>query len=145
MVFSEAIRSCFSQYATFSGRARRSEFWYFILFTILGSFVLGMLESLAFGWSLVGPGGLSTLFDLVVLLPSISVAVRRLHDLGKSGWWWWLWLIPIVGWIILLIWYCTKGTFGSNRFGPDPFGHDENQDDEVFDHKSSIPSVARKN
>jgi len=144
MEFSDAIRSCFSQYATFSGRARRSEFWYFILFTILGSFVLGIFESLAFGWSLFGRGGLSTLFDLVVLLPSISVAVRRLHDCDKSGWWWWLWLIPIVGWVILLIWYCTKGTFGPNRFGPNPFGDDEDQDDEVFAYKSSIPSVTRK-
>ena len=144
MGFAEAIQNCFSKYVTFSGRARRSEFWYFILFTILGSIVIGILESVVFGWSLVDPGGISGLFDLVVLLPSISVAVRRLHDLDKSGWWWWLWLIPIVGWIILLIWYSTKGTIGSTRFGPDPFGGDEDQDDGVFADKSSIPSVTRK-
>jgi len=144
MGFSEAIQTCFSKYATFSGRAQRSEFWYFILFTILGSITIGILESLAFGWSLLGPGGLSSLFDLAVLLPSISVAVRRLHDLEKAGWWWWLCLIPIVGWIILVIWYFTKGSFGGNRFGPDPFGESKDQDDEVFGHKSSIPSVPRK-
>ncbi len=144
MGFSEAIQTCFSKYVTFSGRAQRSEFWYFILFTILGSIAIGILESLAFGWSLLGRGGLSSLFDLVVLLPSISVAVRRLHDLEKSGWWWWLWLIPIVGWIILVIWYSTKGTFGGNRFGSDPFAGREDQDDEVSDQKSSIPSVTRK-
>ncbi len=143
MGLSEAIRSCFSKYATFSGRAQRSEFWYFILFTILGSIGIVILESLVFGWSLVDPGGLSGLFDIVVLLPSISVAVRRLHDCGKSGWWWWLWLIPIVGWIILVIWYSKMGTFGPNRFGLDPFGCDEDQDDDVFAHKSSIPVVSR--
>ena len=144
MNISEAIRTCFSKYATFSGRARRSELWYFILFTILGSLAIGILESLAFGWSLLGPGGLSSLFDLAVLLPSISVAVRRLHDLEKSGWWWWLWLIPIVGWIILVIWYSTKGTLGGNRFGPDPFGESGDQDDEALSHTSSIPSVPRE-
>ena len=103
MGFGQAITSCFSKYATFSGRAPRSEYWYFILFTILGSVAIGILESLAIGWPLLGPCGLSVVFDLAVLLPTISVAVRRLHDLGKSGWWWWLLLVPIVGWIILVL------------------------------------------
>jgi uncharacterized membrane protein YhaH (DUF805 family) len=114
------------------------------LFTILGSVAIGILESLAIGWPLLGPGGLSVVFDLAVLLPTISVAVRRLHDLGKSGWWWWLLLVPMVGWIILVIWYSTKGTFGGNIFGPDPLSEYDDQDADVFSQKSSIPPVARK-
>jgi uncharacterized membrane protein YhaH (DUF805 family) len=65
-------------------------------------------------------GFLSLIWSLAVLLPGIAVAVRRMHDLDKSGWWVLIGLIPIIGWIIFIIWACTKGTDGSNRFGPDP-------------------------
>ncbi len=117
MGFVEAIKSCFSQYVTFSGRASRSEYWYFNLFLFL------MNVTLTIATGLIGDklgSLLSGLFTLATLLPSISAGVRRMHDLGKSGWAIWINLIPLVGWIIYLVWLCTKGTDGDNRFGPDP-------------------------
>lgn len=109
MDFKTAVSKCFNNYVTFSGRAQRSEFWYFILFTFVVSLVLGILDE-----------RLSGLWELAVFLPTVSVAVRRLHDLEKSGWWWWLCLIPLIGWIILIVWYATEGTRGANDYGPDP-------------------------
>ncbi len=114
MGFSEAVGSCFSKYVTFSGRAVRSEFWYFALFQILANLVASTVDY-SLGVNIVGP-----LFDIVVALPALAVAVRRLHDIDKSGWWVLLWFVPIIGWLFLLIWHCTKGTLGPNRFGPDP-------------------------
>lgn len=135
MGFADAVRSAFSKYATFSGRARRAEFWWFALFQFLGNIAAGVLDAVVFGVSVMPPavdlesgtgfevftpsvfGGA---FALATIIPAISVAVRRLHDLDRSGWWWWLWLIPIVGWIVLLVWYVSRGTVGPNRFGTDP-------------------------
>ncbi len=145
MGFGQAIKSCFSKYVTFSGRAARSEFWYFALFTFIGTIAISLIERLTFGISLVASGLLEGMFSLVTFLPSISVSVRRLHDLDRSGWWWWLWLIPIVGWIVLIIWMATKGTEGQNSRGSDPLDDDydsPNDDGELY--KSSIPSVSRK-
>ncbi len=129
MTFQESIKTCLSKYVTFSGRAQRSEFWWFVLFSFVGSIVLSWVDIALFGSTTVSPGSisgstdtpvLSGLFSLALLLPSISVTVRRLHDLDKSGWWFWLWLIPLIGWIILIVWYATGGVRGENRFGPDP-------------------------
>ncbi len=144
MDFSQAIRSCFSKYATFSGRAQRSEFWFFSLFTLLGSIALSILDSLSFGLSLADPGLLEGLFSLAMLLPSLSVTVRRLHDLDRTGWWLWLWLIPVIGWIILLIWMVSKGTDGDNDYGPDPLDGFSVTDTRGGFRKSSIPRVPRK-
>jgi uncharacterized membrane protein YhaH (DUF805 family) len=114
MTFGQAIRSCYSNYATFSGRAPRSEYWYFTLY----HFLIVMFCVAAF------PFGISNLLlgiSLVVnILPAISVMVRRLHDTDHSGCWYWIAFVPLVGVILLLIWFCTRGTFGANRFGPDP-------------------------
>lgn len=115
MGFTEAIKSVLSKYAIFSGRARRSEFWYFFLFKILVMAVLSVLiaavRSLAF---------LEVVFELAVLIPSLAVFWRRMHDIGKSGWWILLALIPIVGEIIHLIWLCTDSNPGDNEYGPNP-------------------------
>ena len=100
----------------FSGRSIRSEYWYWVLFTIVGSIVAGIID-VVLGITVIDP-----LFGLATILPSIAVAVRRLHDLDRTGWWIFIGLIPIIGWIILIIWYCTRGTVGPNRFGPDPLG-----------------------
>jgi uncharacterized membrane protein YhaH (DUF805 family) len=113
MNFTQAIASAFSNYVNFSGRACRSEYWYWILFIVLAEIVTTIID-----WA-IGVSVTTSLFGLATILPSLSVAVRRLHDLDRSGWWIFLSLIPIIGWIILLIWYCTKGTEGPNRFGPD--------------------------
>jgi len=131
MTFPEAIKNNFSKYLTFSGRAPRSEFWWWVLFTLIANIVLGGIDIYLFGTTVVDAGSftaytnfspLAGIFSLVVLLPSISVAVRRLHDTDRSGWWWWLGLIPLVGIIILIVWWATTGTRGPNRYGADPLG-----------------------
>jgi uncharacterized membrane protein YhaH (DUF805 family) len=115
--FSKAISICLSNYAVWQGRAPRSEFWYWNLFTILIGFGAGILDSLWFAdrFSLF-----EIIVNLAVLFPSISVQARRLHDLGKSGYWQLLWLLPIIGWIALVAWNCTRGDAGPNKHGPDP-------------------------
>lgn len=138
MTFGQAIRSCLSKYVTFSGRAARSEFWWWVLFVFVGQLVLLFVDSALFGridvTSQEGSVGfqaksdmpvLTTLFMLAMLLPSISVMVRRLHDTGHSGWWYWIGLVPFVGFILLQIWFIQRGTEGRNAYGPDPLGAEE--------------------
>ena len=114
MGFGQAISAGFSNYVNFSGRACRSEYWYWILFIIIADIVAAIIDQ-ALGIQLV-----TGLFGLVTIIPNIAIAIRRLHDLDRTGWWVLLGFIPLIGWIILLIWYVTKGTDGPNRFGPDP-------------------------
>ncbi len=110
--FGTSIGLCFAKYATFAGRAPRAEFWWFALFVTLVQVGL----SIASAQSQVAVY-LYGLFSLVIFLPYLSVFVRRLHDRDRSGWWYWLFLIPIVGAVILLVWLCSRGTYGPNRFG----------------------------
>lgn len=117
--FNGAIAICLRRYATFEGRAPRSEYWWFALFMILASIVADILDSVIFGGR---PGLISDLTWLALLLPSIAVQVRRLHDIDRTGWWWWIVLVPLLGWILLLVWDCTPGTEGPNRYGDDPLG-----------------------
>ena len=114
MSFVEAVRTVLSKYATFSGRARRAEYWWFTLFALI-VYVLAALVDSASG------SQVATIVAIVALiLPSIAVAVRRLHDTGRSGWWWLLVLIPIVGPIVLIVFAATEGTHGENEYGADP-------------------------
>jgi uncharacterized membrane protein YhaH (DUF805 family) len=119
MTFQEAILSCFRKYATFAGRAPRSEYWYWVLFVILVNIGLMILDRAVFPDSEVSP--LSSIWSLAVLLPGLAVSVRRLHDTDHSGWWLLIGL-TIIGLILLIVWYCQRGTPGPNRFGPDPLG-----------------------
>ncbi len=114
MNFGQAISSGFSNYVKFSGRAVRSEYWYWVLFTVLGNIVAEIIDAV------LGITAINPLFGLAIILPSIAVAIRRLHDLDRSGWWIFIGLIPLIGWIVLIIWHCTRGTAGPNRFGPNP-------------------------
>ena len=114
MNFPDAIASAFRQYATFAGRARRSEFWFFVLFMVLAQAIAGAIDEAATN------GVVGGVLSIALLLPSLSVGVRRLHDNGRSGWWILVGLVPVVGWIIMVIWYCQPGETGPNRFGPDP-------------------------
>ena len=114
MGFGEAISAGFSNYVNFSDRASRSEYWYWILFIILAEIVTSIIDYA------IGAQVVTGIFGLATFLPSLGLAIRRLHDLDRTGWWVLLWFIPIIGWIILLIWFCTRGTIGPNRFGPDP-------------------------
>ena len=104
MTFGEAIKVCFNKYAVFEGCAARPEFWWWILFTFIAASVL---RSASYG--------LSSLFSLATLLPSIAVTSRRLHDTDRSGLLQLLWLIPIIGWILLIIWCAEPGK--PNRYG----------------------------
>jgi uncharacterized membrane protein YhaH (DUF805 family) len=114
MNFVEAIQSGFSNYVNFSGRAVRSEYWYWVLFAIIGAIVTEIIDHI------LGIVAIYPLFALAVFLPGIAVGVRRLHDLDRSGWWLLLSLIPLVGAIILIVWFCGRGTAGPNQFGQDP-------------------------
>lgn len=139
MNFATAVRRCFSNYATFSGRARRAEFWWFVLFNFFASFTLSFVDLIFFGLGHGMTGGqpLSGLFTLAVLLPSLAVTVRRLHDTGKSGWWILLILIPFVGFVVLVWWYATAGDEGPNDYGPDPIAG------EGFS-ATSVPRIPRR-
>lgn len=118
MTFSEAVKTCLvAKYATFSGRATRSEYWYLVLFGYLLAFIIVFV-----GMSVESPElmiGLSTVLGLILFVPSLSVCVRRLHDTGRSGWWYLLILIPYVGGIALFIIFCLKSD-DDNKYGPKP-------------------------
>ncbi len=118
MNFVQAIKSGFSNYVAFSGRAVRPEYWYWVLFVLIGTAVGMLLDIAIFGYQL-GASPIKTLFELVTFLPSLAVAARRLHDTDRTAWWLLL-LLTIIGAIALLVWYCEKGTPGPNRFGPAP-------------------------
>ncbi len=119
MDFQTAVRTVLlEKYATFSGRARRSELWWFALFNLVVSLVLSFVDGILFGWA--GASILSGLFSLAVLIPSIAVGARRLHDIGRSGWWQLVAFIPIIGLLLLLYWYIQPSQDGSNEFGPNP-------------------------
>ncbi len=109
------------KYATFSGRARRKEYWFFVLFYVLISIVATVIDSMTGSFDpTMGMGMLGLLVALALLIPSLAVAVRRLHDTDRSGWWVLLCLIPLIGGIWLLVLLCLDSTPGDNRFGPNP-------------------------
>ena len=117
MTFSEAISSGFRNYVGFSGRAARS--WYWILFTVLVEIVTSIID-VGILSSAVMP--LSSIWSLATFLPSLAMGARRLHDTDRSGWWWLIVFIPLIGIIVLIVFWCFEGTRGPNRFGPDPPG-----------------------
>lgn len=112
MSFFEAVSTCFRKYADFSGRARRKEYWYFTLFNS----VVSTLLALILGESSI----LVSVFSLVMLVPGLAVAWRRLHDIGKVGSWWFIVFVPLVGWILALVWFCKDSQPDSNAYGPNP-------------------------
>jgi uncharacterized membrane protein YhaH (DUF805 family) len=125
--FAEAVATCLRKYAKFSGRARRSEFWWWALFVVI---VLTVVAGFAVASGAVDEAGSLDpdsgaalavgLVWLALILPNLAVAVRRLHDTGKSGWFVLLGLIPCIGGIVLLVFYASDGDPGENRFGPQP-------------------------
>ncbi len=108
------------KYAQFSGRARRKEYWMFFLFNVIAAFVLGLVDGLLGLGGASGIGLLGGLYTLAVLVPGIAVAMRRLHDTGRSGWWLLVGLVPLVGFIVLLVFMVLPGQSGSNAYGDDP-------------------------
>ena len=110
------------RYAEFSGRSRRKEYWMFTLLLIIVNVVVGILE-LSLGLAgTMGYGPLSLVVLLAVIVPSIAVSVRRLHDTGRSGWWLLLVFLPIIGGLVLLVFFVLEGDKGPNEYGPDPKG-----------------------
>ena len=117
MSFVDAIKSVFSQYANFSGRARRSEYWYYVLCYAIISIVINLLSQASSVFAIIG-----TVVGLALICPTVAVEIRRLHDIGKSGWYLLFNLIPLVGAIILLVWFCKDSEPGDNMYGPNPKG-----------------------
>ena len=113
------------QYTKFSGRARRKEYWMFTLFSFIFAIVVMILDNVLgttfdlFGQS-IGYGWLYLIYCLAIFLPGLAVFVRRLHDIGKSGWYYFLGLIPLIGTIILLVWLCRDSESGENQYGENP-------------------------
>ena len=116
----------------FSGRSRRREYWMFFLFNVIIGIVLGALDSLlglnglgnvagsAASGMIFAPGLLASIYNVLVLIPSIAVGIRRLHDTDRSGFWLFIGFVPLIGFIVLLVFFATAGTRGGNRFGADP-------------------------
>lgn len=109
MTFQESFVTCIKKYAEFGGRATRSEYWWFILAQALLSAMAGVMSDT-----------LNIIVSLIFLLPTIAVAVRRLHDISKSGWWYLLIFIPIIGWLVLLYWFIQVTHPEANEFGEAP-------------------------
>lgn len=135
MTFSESIRTCFSKFVTWQGRAVRSEYWYFVLFCVLSQIAAAVIDGvLGTGFKMTNPmtgmeqsagyGWVYVLTTLALFLPSLAVLVRRLHDTDHSGWWYWFVLVPLIGVIMIIVWLCSRGTSGNNNFGSDPLGGD---------------------
>ena len=120
MNFTESISSCFSNYITFSGRSSRSEFWWFSLFIFVVSIIAAVADGAMFNPLRHGGSAqvFSSLWSLIVVLPFISVAVRRLHDIGRTGWWYWIAAIPLIGSIVLLVFFLSRSEEGPNAYGP---------------------------
>ena len=111
----------FRKYATFSGRARRREFWLWQLFLFSSAIVLAVLDALLrTDDGQFGNGLLGSIFQLAALIPGVAVTVRRLHDADRSAWWLLIIFLPIIGFIVLLVFLCRGGTIGNNRYGEDP-------------------------
>lgn len=107
---------CWKQYADFTGRARRTEYWMFALV----NFGIALLLELILGFTFLY--FLTYVYSLAIFIPSLAVCVRRLHDIGRSGWWYLIGLIPVIGWILLIVWFCTDSQPGANKWGPNPKG-----------------------
>ena len=115
-------------YINFEGRARRKEYWMFIIFTLIFSVALSIIDGIIG----LAPVGLSALFQIAIFVPSIAIGARRLHDVGKSGWWQLLYFALIIGWIPLIIFLCQDSDIGNNAFGGSEKYPHSNDDDDDF-------------
>lgn len=118
LTFKEAVDKVLMQnYCNFSGRASRSEYWWYVLFTLCLNIAVGIV----FCWSKDVYSVVNGLIGLGLLLPGLGVAVRRLHDINKSGWWVLIAFVPIVGAILLIVWFCKNSDMTPNQYGPVPY------------------------
>lgn len=122
-VMIEYWKNCLKKYADFSGRSRRSEYWYFTLVNFIIIFLIALIS----GFTTLTSPLLSTILEILmflyvigIIIPAIAVTIRRLHDIGKSGWWYCVTFVPFIGGIWLLILTCTDSQAGDNEYGPNP-------------------------
>ena len=116
MDFGTSIKTCFSKYADFSGRASRSEFWWFVLFGVIGGIVTVVIDVMILGYSTEVYGPINIIFTVITFLPYLAVGARRLHDINRSGWWQ-LITLTVIGLILLIIWWATIGENKKNVHG----------------------------
>ena len=116
MDFQTSIKTCFKKYADFSGRASRSEFWWFELFLWIAMIVAAIIDTMMLGYSFEDYGPIYIIYCVVTFLPTIAVGARRLHDINRSGWWQLLY-ITLIGIILLIIWWATVGENKKNNHG----------------------------
>ena len=111
------------KYCCFSGRARRKEYWMFVRFNFIAALVIGFVGGFLAGLTNVTAFAfLGTIYNIAVIVPSMGLLFRRLHDIGKSGWWWLIGLVPFVGWIVIIVFCCLDSQPGDNQYGPNPKG-----------------------
>lgn len=122
--FSQAVRMAFDSYCRFQGRSSRSEYWWWVLFVAILSFCIGIIEGIL-GFSMTAVQATFGILSLVLLLPGLGLSVRRLHDINKSGWWILLGLIPVVGGIVLIIWFARDSEMTENAMAPCPIWRDD--------------------
>lgn len=122
MVMVEAYKKVWKNFANFNGRASRADYWWFVLANMIVSAVISLLAVMG-GDSFVAVifSALSGLYSLAILIPTLALSVRRLHDINKSGWWYLINLVPCIGVIVFLVFCCIAGTPGDNQYGPDPY------------------------
>ncbi len=116
MGFGEAVSVCFKKSFVWEGRASRAEFWWFELAQALIIIAALIIDQI------IGTGFLYIIAVIALILPSIAVLVRRLHDTDRTGWWFWIYLLPVIGLIVLLVFTLTGGDEGDNKYGPNPYG-----------------------
>ena len=112
-----ALKDGFARYVDFRTRSTRAQFWWWVVWSVVLGFAASIVDSLL-GLSEVG--AVNGLVSLVLFLPSIAISVRRLHDIGRTGWWYLIILVPLVGWIVLIVFFCTATKEEVNQWGPPP-------------------------
>lgn len=126
----DAVKTVFGKYAVFSGRARRSEYWWWVLFVAIVSIATQIIDGAVLAPALGlqafqedAGRPLTMIFSLGILLPGLGVSVRRMHDIDRSGWWLLIAFVPVLGILLVIYWFVQIGTTGANRFGTDPLSN----------------------
>lgn len=139
-------KNAFRKYADFKTRARRSEYWYFALFNAVFILLLSLLDTMSGFGSEETLGIFGGLYSLVVVIPSLAVCVRRLHDIGKSGWWIFIAMVPFIGAIVLLLFAIRDSQPGANQYGPNPKESNDSKDvSDATDSVSAQNSTSKPN
>ena len=121
MNIQEAVKSGFDHFFNWKGRASRPAFWWLYLANFIVVFIAAFIDGLI-GINTVGGGFLYWIAIIAFFFPVLSATIRRLHDTGRSGWWWWIQIIPIIGFIVMLVFLCSASEEGKNKYGPNPKG-----------------------